>query len=223
MADRRGRAARAALTTAALVAALLLLASLVAACGESTASDDPLAGYWVGGAKADPILVHIVKDGDTYSARANPDTPLGDATKDGDSLVIDTHAVNMTFTPGAGDTLSLTLSGEAFKKEVVQTLQRVDEVQYADAAVEFGVAAIRRGLMMWARGGGKKLPPANEVNANGLLGRMIVPWPPNMFSGQPMQPSDNKGDYTYTVTADGKQFTLVGHLSDGTTTAEGTP
>ena len=205
------------------MAASLLLAGLVAACGGSTASDDPLAGYWVGGAKADPILVHIVKDGDRYSARANPDTPLGDATKDGDSLVIDTHAVNMTFTPGAGDTLSLTLSGEAFKKEVVQTLQRVDEVQYADAAVEFGVAAIRRGLMMWARGGGKKLPPANEVNANGLLGRMIVPWPPNMFSGQPMQPSDNKGDYTYTVTADGKQFTLVGHLSDGTTTAEGTP
>jgi len=222
VAERRRRRLRATLFTAALATALLTLAALVAACGGSTASNDPLAGYWVGGGTATPILLHIVKSGDTYSLRANPDTPLGDATKDGDSLVVDTHAVTMTFTPGADGTLSVTLGGEAVKKERALTLQRVDEDQYADAAVKYGVAAIRRGLMMWVRGGGKKFPPPNEVNSNGLLGKMVVPWPANMFSGQPMQPGDSKGDYTYTMTDGGKQFTLVGHLSDGTTT-EGTP
>jgi len=76
--------------------------------------------------------------------------------------------------------------------------------------------------MMWARGGGQKFPPPNEVNSNGLLGKMVMPWPVNMFSGQPMQPGDNKGDYTYTLMSGGRQFTLVGHLSDGSTT-KGTP
>lgn len=216
MADPRTRAARALLIASALLG-FVLAAAFVAACGGS-AANDPLAGYWLGGTKAKPVLVHIVKDGGTYSARANPDTPLGAATKDGASLVIDTHAMKMTFAPGAQDTLTVTLAGEALKKGRVLTLRRVDETQYADAAVESGVAAIRRGLMMWIGGGGTKLPPPNEINVNGALGKMVFPWPTNMFNGQPMQPSDNKGDYTYTLTDGGKQFTLVGHLSDGSTT-----
>jgi hypothetical protein len=222
VAERRRRRLRATLISAALATALLTLAVLVAGCGGGTASD-PLAGYWIGGAKTTPILVHVVKDGDTYSVRANPDTPLGATTKNGDALVIATHAVTMTFAPGAGDKLTVTLSGDAFKtKQQILTLQRVDETRYADAAVKYGLAAIRRGLMMWARGGGQKFPPPNEVNSNGLLGKMVMPWPVNMFSGQPMQPGDNKGDYTYTLMSGGRQFTLVGHLSDGSTT-KGTP
>ena len=219
MAERSRRRLRTALLSAALATALLTLAVLIAACGGSTASD-PLAGYWVGGGKTNTILVNVVKDGGTYTVRANPDTPLGAATKDGDALVIATHAVTMTFAPGAGDTLTVTLSGDAFKtKKQILTLQRVDETRYADAAVKYGIAAIRRGLMMWARGGGQKFPPPNEVNSNGLLGKMVMPWPVNMFSGQPMQPGDNKGDYTYTLMSGGRQFTLVGHLSNGSTTS----
>jgi hypothetical protein len=217
VADGRARVSRALLLATGLLGAILV-AVVVAACGGS-ASSDPLAGYWVGGTKAKPILVHIVKDGDTYSARANPDTSLGNATKKGDSLVVDTHAVTMTFAPGAGDTLSVTLAGSALNKERALTLQRVDQTEYADAAVKSGIAAIRRGLMMWAGGGGKQYPPPSEVNANGALGKMVFPWPTNMFTGQPMQPGDTKGDYTYSVTAGGKQYTLVGHLSDGSTTS----
>lgn len=216
MADSRTRTTRALLIAGALLG-VVLAAAFVAACGGS-AANDPLAGYWLGGDKAKPVLVHIVKDGDTYSARANPDTSLGATTKDGDSLVVDTHALKMTFAPAAQNTLTVTLAGEALKKGRVLRLRRVDETQYADAAVESGVAAIRRGLAMWIGGGGKKFPPPNEINVNGALGKMVFPWPTNMFSGQPMQPSDNKGDYTYTLTGGGKQFTLVGHLSDGSTT-----
>jgi hypothetical protein len=222
VAERRRCRLRTTLIAAALATALLTLAVLIAGCGGSAASD-PLAGYWIDSTRTTPILVHIVKDGEKYSVRANADTPLGAATVSGDSLVIATHAVTMTFAPGAGGTLTVTLSGNAFKtKKQILTLQRVDETGYADAAVKYGVAAIRRGLMMWARGGGQKFPPPNEVNSNGLLSKMVVPWPVNMFSGQPMQPGDSKGDYVYTLTSGGRQFTLVGHLSDGSTT-KGTP
>ena len=60
-------------------------------------------------------LVQILKDGDTYKVLANPDAPAGDAVKDGDSLVVDTHAVTMTFTPQPNDQLQLEFSGEMFK------------------------------------------------------------------------------------------------------------
>lgn len=216
MADLRH--ARRPLLAAAGATVALLVAVLLAACGGGTASDDPLVGYWTGGDAATPVLVHIAKDGETYSVRANPDTPLGDAVKNGEALVVDTHAVMMTLAPATGDTLTVTLSGEAFKRERVLTLRRVDEDQYADAAVKYGIAAIRRGLMMWAGGGGKEFPPPQEVSADGLLGKMVSPWPTNMFAGRPMQPGDGKGDYTYTPTGGGKRFTLVGHLSDGSTT-----
>jgi hypothetical protein len=217
VADRPRRAPRALLLAVGLLGALLA-ATLVAACGGSATSDDPLAGYWVGGSTAKPILVHIVKDGDTYSARANPDTPLGTTILQSGSLMVDTHAVTMTFTPAADGTLTLSLGGQAFAKARTLTLRRADETAYADAAVKYGLAAIRNGLMMWARGGGKTFPPPREVNANGLLSKMVIPWPTNLFSGQAMQPSNDKGDYTYTLTDGGKRYILVGHLSDGSTT-----
>ena len=215
MVERTPRPGRALLVTVGLLAAILA-ASFIAACGGSAASSDPLAGYWLGGDDAKPILVHIVKDGDAYSVGVNPDMPLP-VTAEGDSLVADTHAVDMTFAPGADDTLTVTVGGQAVAKERVLTLKRVDETQYGDAAVASGVAAIRSGLEMWLGGGGKTYPPAGEVSPSGALGEMVVPWPTNMFSGQPMQPGENKGDYTYTVTDDGKQYEIVGHLSDGST------
>jgi len=214
--ERTPRPGRALLVAVGLLAALLA-ASLIAACGGSAASSDPLAGYWLGGDNAKPILVHIVKDSDAYSVGVNPDIPLGVKAK-GDSLVADTHAVDMTFAPGADDTLTVTVGGQAVAKERILTLKRVDETQYADAAVASGVAAIRSGLEMWLGGGGKKYPPPNEVGANGALGEMVVPWPTNMFTGRPMQPGENDGDYKYTVSGNGKQYQLVGYLSDGSTT-----
>ncbi len=69
---------------------------------------------------------------------------------------------------------------------------------------------------MWKGGGGKTYPPPNEVTQSGMLSKMIR-WPTNMFSGQPMQPGQSKGDYTYTRLAGGKKYSLVVYLSDGST------
>ena len=215
MAERTARPGRTLLVAIGLLAALFA-AAFVAACGGG-AANDPLAGYWLGGDNAKPILVHIVKDGDTYSVAVNPDMPLSVVQK-GDALVADTHAVSMTIASGADDTLTVTVGGQSAAKERVLTLKRVDETEYADAAVVYGVSAIRSGLKMWLGGGGKTYPPPSEVSPSGALGEMVAPWPTNMFSGQPMQPGENEGDYTYTVSDNGKQYQLVGHLSDGSTT-----
>jgi len=213
---RRGRRpALAVLLALGLLAGAALGATALVGCGEAA---DPLAGYWTDGAATPETLVQIDKDGDTYTVRANPDTPLGDAVLDGDDLVIETHAVTMRFAPDGADGLILKLGGSALTEERVMELERVDETGYADAAVAYGVAAIRRGLTMWVGGGGKKLPPPSEVAAGGALGSMVSPWPVNLFSGGPMRQGEAEGDFTYTVSDDGDDFTLAGHLSDGGTT-----
>jgi len=216
----RRRLRRGPLVLLAVVAAALVAAALTG-CGTSgggsSASSDPLVGYWVGGGKgAQMTLVQIQKNGETYKVLANPDVPAGDAKKEGDTLVVDTHVVKLTFSPQAADELALEFTGDMFKKPVTVNLSRTDQNGYADAATAYGLVAIRRGLAMWKAGAGKKYPPPGEVTPAGMLAKMIR-WPTNMFTGQPMQPGTGKGDYTYAQLDGGTGYSLVAYLSDGST------
>jgi hypothetical protein len=203
----------------ALLAVSALIVALLAGCGETSTEDDPFAGYWIGAGEGQMTLVQIAVDGGEYTILANPDVPVGDAEeKDGD-LVVDTHAVLMTFTPAAADELTLAFSGEMFEQPRTVSLKRADKTQYADAATGLGVSAIKRGLAMWEAGGGKKYPPPSEVTPAGLLGKMIR-WPNNLFTGTPMAPGESEGDYTYTRLDGGKDYSLVGHLSGGGTVGQ---
>ena len=219
MAEARARRQRR--PVALILAALLGVASLalvLAACGGgSSASSDPLVGYWIGAGKgAQMTMVQITRDGDTYKVLTNPDNDAGAAKKEGDSLVLESHAVKTTITAAPQDKLRLEFSGEMFKQPVGVTLSRVTEAQYKDGAVAFGLIAIRRGLAMWKAGGGKKYPPAQEVGPQGMLAKMIS-WPVNLFSDSPMVLQASTGDYTYAPTQGGKSYTLKGYLSDGST------
>ena len=207
----------------ALVLAALIgtaaLALLLAACGSggSTQSSDPLVGYWIGTGKgAQMTMIQIHKDGDTYTVLSNPNTDAGTAKKDGDTLVIDTHVVKLTFTPMPQDKLDLQFTGEMFKQPVHVTLSRVTETEYKDGAVAYGLVAIRRGLAMWKAGGGKKYPPAKEVTPTGMLSKMIS-WPDNLFTNGPMVPEASTGNYEYAPTQGGTSYSLKGFVSDGST------
>ncbi len=215
MAEVRGRSTRARVALPFLLAAALLAAAVLAGCGGS-AEDDPFVGYWIGGGQKEMKLVHVVKEGGSYKILANPDFEAPAPTVKGDALVVDTHSVTMSLLPAGTDKLTLELSGEVLKTPEKTALKRVSETQYADAAVGFGLDAIRRALAMWKQGGGKKYPPASEVTPTGMLGGMTS-WPNNLFTGEPMQPGEGKGDYTYRQVAGGTQYSLVGHLSDGST------
>jgi hypothetical protein len=218
-ARRSRRSPRRSTLVALAVVAAAVLAAAVAGCGgsSSAATTDPLVGYWVGGGNAGQMtLVHIQRDGDTYTVLANPDTPTAAAKKEGAGLVVDTHAVIMRFTPQSADKLELEFTGEMFKKPASMTLQRTDETGYADASTAYGILAIRRGLAMWKAGGGKTYPPPKEVTPSGMLAQMIH-WPINLFTAQPMQPGRDAGNYTYGRLDGGKKYSLVGHLSDGST------
>jgi len=210
-----GRASRA---VAVLVVALAALGvGVLAGCG-SPAENDPFVGYWVGGGQQGQMtLVQIAKDeAGKYVVLANPDQPAGEAVREGDSLVVDTHAVVMRFTPAPDGKLTLEFSGDMFEQPASAALKRTDATQYADAAVGYSIAQIQRGLAMWKAGGGKEYPPPKEVAPSGLLGQMIR-WPNNLFTGEPMQPGQSEGDYVYKQVAGGKKYSLKGYLSDGST------
>ncbi len=212
---RRRRSVLAALTAAVLVTAALTAA--LAACGGEARADDPLVGFWLGGGSPDGMtMVQVGKDGDEYVVLTNPDAPAGDAVKEGDSLIVDSHAVMMTLTPAGQDQLDLTFSGTMFASPQSVVLKRVDETQYADASVAAGLAVLERGLAMWKAGGGEQYPPAREVAADGLLGQMVR-WPSNPFTGGPMEQGDDPGDFTYERLDGGAAYTLTARLSDGAT------
>jgi hypothetical protein len=216
---RPRRPGRLALLVLAAFALTATLALVLAACGGGSSSSgaDPLVGYWMGAAKGSQMtMVQIHKDGDTYTVLSNPNRKTGDAKKEGDALVVDTHVVTMTFTAKPQDKLDLQFTGEMFKQPVHTTLSRVDETQYKDGAVAYGLVVLRRGLAMWKAGGGRKYPPASEVTPSGMLSQMIA-WPVNLFSNSPMVPEASTGNFTYAPTQGGKSYSLKGYLSDGST------
>ena len=222
MADARRDHIRAKGALLAALAAAALLIAVLAGCGgsgDSAAADDPFVGDWIGAGKTQMTLIQIANDGGKYIVLANPDVPVGDAEEKDGSLVVDSHAVVMTFTPVSADKLTLEFTGEMFKQPQGVSLKRVDETKYADAATAYGVSVIKRGLAMWKAGGGKKYPPPKEVTPTGMLAQMIR-WPNNLFAGKPMQPAESEGDYTYTLLPGGKKYSLVGHLSDGSTVGD---
>ncbi|HEY5169045.1 MAG TPA: hypothetical protein VIK03_06595, partial [Thermoleophilia bacterium] len=130
------RLRRSPLVLLAVLAAALVAAAL-AGCdtsgGGSSASSDPLIGYWVGGGKGSQMtLVQIQKNGDAYELLANPDVPAGHAKKQGDALVVDIRVMKLTFSPQPTDQLALEFGGDMFKKPVTVMLSRTDRNGYAD-------------------------------------------------------------------------------------------
>ena len=82
-----------------------------------------------------------------------------------------------------------------------------------DTAVTAGVRSIRIGVEAYAAENQKY--PASATRA--LVGQYVGTWPKNPWTGADMTSGTGKGDFTYTRNADGSDYTLAAHLSDGTT------
>ncbi len=87
--------------------------------------------------------------------------------------------------------------------------------------VEQGVRTLQAGLRAWAAGHGGTYPPVALVRPGGAFARAYVgrklkqSWPNDPYTGGTMQPGPGPGDFTYTVTADGRHYTLAAHFPQG--------
>jgi len=89
-----------------------------------------------------------------------------------------------------------------------------DTTQY-DGQVQNGIVAIQVGVLNWAQANGNLYPPVGEVTQSGGVAQYVSPWPTNPFTGQPMAPGDQEGDYTYEQLNGGQGYKIIGHLTDG--------
>ena len=86
-----------------------------------------------------------------------------------------------------------------------------------DAAVKGGVHDIELGIASYAIDNADYYPATGQVSSATLVDSSGKPyvdkWPNNPWTNVPMQDSANTGDYTYTQTGGGGNFTLVGHMT----------
>lgn len=187
-------------------------------------------------ALADCTLVKVWDDGDAYLVRVDYEAPRPAALGAGGLRVGAADSVTASSEAGSGDaldaacelvlrrgTLVLVRAGEgASPLEVV--LRPVAEAAYEEELAALSDDRVRTELMelaaavqAWAEGHGGR-PPAVELLAPGSefagsLARFGVGWPTNPFTAEPMRAGDGPGDFTYSTA--GRDFELVGYLSNG--------
>lgn len=83
-----------------------------------------------------------------------------------------------------------------------------------DTAAKANLLPVKTAIQTYITTNGQ-LPPSAAQN---VIGGVVNPWPTNPFTKAPMAEGTDPGDYTYTP-GSGTSFTLVVHLSDGSTSA----
>ena len=80
--------------------------------------------------------------------------------------------------------------------------------------VKSGIRSIDVGIQAWAVDNGDAYPEPSLLSPAGI-GMYLDSWPTNPYTGQPMTQGSGPGDFSYTVSADGASFELVGLGEDG--------
>jgi hypothetical protein len=79
-----------------------------------------------------------------------------------------------------------------------------------------GIHSLQIAIQSWFVDNGDKFPPVSIVTADGLKYYFPdgdTPWPDNPWTGEPMKPGTDRGDYTYTQLSGGAHYRLAGHIS----------
>jgi hypothetical protein len=213
------------------VLATTLLSLALAACGSKPSRS--YTGYWQSsGGSANGLVINISKQGDAYTVSGIGELPMS-ATMENGKLTAQVPFMEMqsamaTMSLSAdGKTLTLALValGQGFSRPIAMTRPTVSDATLAaqlqkqrdkanDAAVKEGVHSLQIGVQTWAVDHSDKYPSADMVvRSNKGFAGYLDKWPASPYSGAPMKPGDQPGDYTYT--SDGTTYKLSGHLGDG--------
>jgi hypothetical protein len=99
--------------------------------------------------------------------------------------------------------------GGCAEKAAESTAAPVDQAK--DTAAKAAVLAIATGVKAYVATTGEAPPDASQAT----LGAFVSPWPDNPFTGAPVGPGSEPGDYVYRQLGDGA-YELSVYLSDGT-------
>ena len=239
--------------TATMVVILLvsLMASGCGDEGTTAVSPEPtgpdLTGYWVFAGETDVVpeaMIRVTATDDGYLVEPSSWQGIrwSKASKDGDALVAEaTGPGGETYIArleAVGAMAKLTVSSKEGDGPALAEVDlarpsgdyddlavRFEEILASarEAAVKESIHALQVAVQSWMVDHGDKAPPVDEVRPGGKLETYIDQWPANAYTGEPMEPGDAPGDYTYKRLEAGQRFRLTGHFEDGDFTVPETP
>jgi hypothetical protein len=87
----------------------------------------------------------------------------------------------------------------------------------ADQQVIDAVDKLQVGVITWATNNNNLYPTPADVSETGGIASYVNPWPANPYTGQPMKPGTQPGDFTYEQLNGGAGYKLTGYISNGLT------
>lgn len=79
------------------------------------------------------------------------------------------------------------------------------------------IVKLQTGVITWSTNNNNLYPAPAEVTQTGGVAAYVNPWPTNPYSGQPMKPGTQPGDFTYEQLNGGAGYKLTGYISNGLT------
>ena len=141
-------------------------------------------------------------------ARANfleDETGSLEIGKSADMVVLDTNILTCPAARiGNAQVLQTIFRGATIYDRAVER-ERVNKLKE-------GIHSLQIAIQSWCVDNSDRFPPASIVTADGL-GVYVDVWPSNPWTGLPMKPGEDRGDYTYTRLRSGKSYQLAGHIS----------
>jgi hypothetical protein len=86
-----------------------------------------------------------------------------------------------------------------------------------DQQVIDAITRLQTGVITWSTNNNDLYPAPADVSQAGGVATYVDPWPTNPYSGQPMKPGTQPGDYTYEQLNGGAGYKLTGYSSNGLT------
>ena len=86
-----------------------------------------------------------------------------------------------------------------------------------DQQVIDAITKLQTGVITWATNNNNLYPTPTDVTQTGGVATYVDPWPANPYTGQPMKPGTQPGDYTYEQLNGGAGYKLTGYVSNGLT------
>jgi hypothetical protein len=87
----------------------------------------------------------------------------------------------------------------------------------ADQQVIDAITKLQTGVITWATNNNNLYPTPTDVSQTGGVATYVDPWPTNPYTGQPMKPGTQPGDYIYEQLNGGAGYKLTGYISNGLT------
>jgi hypothetical protein len=86
-----------------------------------------------------------------------------------------------------------------------------------DQQVIDAIVKLQTGVVTWSTNNNNLYPMPADVTQTGGVASYVNPWPNNPYTGQPMKPGTQPGEYTYEQLNGGAGYKLTGYISNGLT------